>query len=75
MKKSAIAIAASKAGGQANLARAVGVSPGLVYQWVTGRRPVASHHCLAIEAATGVSRHAMRPDVFGPAPDNRAAAA
>lgn len=54
-------------GGQVPLAKLLGVTPGLVSQWVTGRGKVAARHCLAIETATGVSRHELRPDVFGPA--------
>lgn len=65
MNESAIGVAVKRAGGQASLARAIAVTPSLVYQWVTGRRPVAATHCRAIEAVTGVSRHALRPDVFG----------
>ncbi|KDD44749.1 DNA-binding helix-turn-helix protein [Bordetella bronchiseptica OSU095] len=47
----------------AALAREVGVSPALVYQWRTGRRPVPVEHCAAIERATGgeVSRRDLRP--------------
>lgn len=30
-----------------------------------GQRPIPARHVLAIEAATGVSRHVLRPDVFG----------
>ncbi|WWW34549.1 YdaS family helix-turn-helix protein [Stenotrophomonas rhizophila] len=65
---SPIAIAIDKAGSQSALAKAVGVQPALVWQWASGRRPVAAHHCLTIETETGVSRHDLRPDVFGPAP-------
>lgn len=61
-------------GGQAALARAIGVSPQAVSQWVTKRRPVPPRLAIAIEAATGVSRHDLRPDVFGPAPDQAEAA-
>ncbi|MFY2845622.1 transcriptional regulator [Achromobacter ruhlandii] len=48
----------------AALARHVGVSPALVYQWRTGRRPVPVEHCAAIEQVTGgdVSRRDLRPD-------------
>lgn len=48
----------------AALARDVGVSPALVYQWRTGRRPVPVEHCAAIERVTGgeVSRRDLRPD-------------
>lgn len=52
-------------GGQAVMARTLSVHPALVSQWATGRRPVAARHILAIEAAAGVSRHELRPDVFG----------
>ncbi|WP_080291737.1 helix-turn-helix domain-containing protein [Stenotrophomonas maltophilia] len=62
---SPIAIAIDKVGSQSALAKAVGVQPALVWQWVSGRRPVAAHHCLTIESKTGVSRHELRPDVFG----------
>lgn len=61
-------------GGQVALARILGVNPSLISQWVTGRLKVAARHCLAIEAATGVSRHDLRPDVFGPAPEKGEAA-
>lgn len=62
----AIATAVQKHGsGQAGLARLLGVTPQAVNQWVSGNRPVPSRHVLAIESATGVSRHLLRPDVFG----------
>ncbi len=64
--------AISVAGGQKALADLLSIHPALVSQWATGRRPVAAHHVLAIEAATGVSRHDLRPDVFGPASEQAA---
>lgn len=65
-----IATAIEKSGaGQAGIARLLGVSPQAVNQWVSGIRPVPSRHVLAIEAASGISRHELLPDVFGPAPD------
>ncbi|KAF1016212.1 MAG: hypothetical protein GAK31_01701 [Stenotrophomonas maltophilia] len=67
----AIAIATEKLGtGQAGIARLLGVTPQAVNQWVSGNRPVPPRHVLAIEGATGVSRHLLRPDVFGPAAAN-----
>ncbi|MBA0360988.1 helix-turn-helix domain-containing protein [Stenotrophomonas maltophilia] len=64
----AIATAVQRHGsGQAGLARLLGVTPQAVNQWVSGTRPVPSRHVLAIESATGVSRHLLRPDVFGSA--------
>lgn len=65
----AITSATSKfEGGQAALARALEVSPQAVSQWVKGRRPVPPRLAIRIEELTGVSRHELRPDVFGAAP-------
>ncbi|WP_312681004.1 transcriptional regulator [Stenotrophomonas chelatiphaga] len=62
----AISAAIEKLGaGQAGIARLLGVTPQAVNQWVSGNRPVPPRHVLSIEAATGVSRHVLRPDVFG----------
>lgn len=68
----AISEAVNAVGGQAALAKHLGVNPSLISQWVTCRLKVAARHCLAIEAATGgkVTRYALRPDVFGPPPAN-----
>lgn len=55
-------------GGQAALARELGISPQAVNQWVTGRRPVPVRWALQIERLTGISRYDLRPDVFGDAP-------
>lgn len=52
-------------GGQAALARVLHVSPQQLNQWVRALRPVPPRHAIAIERATGVSRYALRPDVFG----------
>lgn len=56
-------------GRQADLARKLGVTPQAVNQWVKGRRPVPVRLALAIERETGVSRHRLRPDVFGTEPN------
>lgn len=63
--------------GQKGLADALGVTPQQVNQWVNGDRPVPAKHCLAIEGAcsSAVTRHDLRPDVFGPAPTDNAEAA
>ena len=37
--------------------------PGLIYQWLSGIRPLAAHHCPAIERATGVTCEDLRPDL------------
>jgi len=48
------------------LASALELSPGTVSQW----RQVPAHHCLKIEEVTGISRHRLRPDVYGPLPSS-----
>lgn len=52
-------------GGQGALARELGVTQGLVWQWLSGRRPIAPERCAEIEAATGgrVLAQDLRPDV------------
>lgn len=59
------------AGGQARLAAILQVTPSLVSQWATNRRPVAATHCIAIQRAANneVTVHDLRPDVFGPNPN------
>lgn len=54
-------------GKQADLAIRLGVTPQAVNQWVQEKRPVPAQHCIAIETATAgaVTRHDLRPDVFG----------
>lgn len=72
MEGNPITQAIEAVGGQKPLADAIGVHPSLISQWRSGHRPVSAERCRAIEAATGVSRYALRPDVFGPAPDPEA---
>jgi len=59
------------AGSQTALAKAIGAAPQFVSQWVTGRRPVPPKFALLIERAFRVSRHDLRPDIFGPAPKKK----
>lgn len=49
-------------GGVNALAEAIGVSHQAISQW----REVPPKRVLAVEAAWGVSRHVIRPDVYGP---------
>ena len=55
--------AVAQAGGQTALARKLKVKPQAVHQWVTAGR-VPPLRALAVEAATGVSRKALRPDLY-----------
>lgn len=61
-------------GKQADLANVLGVTPQAVNQWIQAKRPVPAQHCIGIEQATNgtVTRHDLRPDVFGPPPANDA---
>jgi DNA-binding transcriptional regulator YdaS (Cro superfamily) len=52
------------AGSQSDLAKKIGKTQGHVASWL--RRGRAAPDCvLAIEKATGISRHDLRPDIFG----------
>lgn len=53
-----------KAGGLSALARALGVAPSTVHQWLVRDRPVPPKRCSAIErvSAGEVSRKDLRPD-------------
>lgn len=59
----AIQTAAAKLGGQSSLARALGVTPPTVNQWIKGTRPIPAEQCVAIEQVTGgqVTRRQLRP--------------
>ena len=55
--------AAEVVGGQAALARKLGVAPPTINQWANGTRPIPAERCPEIEAATGVRCEDLRPDV------------
>lgn len=66
-KKSSPVDAVIKAlGGPSNAARALNTKPSVVMNWRT-RKQVPAERVLEIETATGISRHTLRPDIFGPA--------
>jgi len=66
--------AIKRAGGVSRLAQQLGVTQGAVSGWKMygGRVPPA--RVLAVESLTGVSRYALRPDIFGPFPPHSHAA-
>ena len=55
--------------GAYRIAKAVGVRHQSVYTWVR-RGKIPAKRVLQVEEITGVSRHILRPDVFGPAPEH-----
>jgi DNA-binding transcriptional regulator YdaS (Cro superfamily) len=62
-------------GGRQALAERIGIAPAFLYQIATGRRSAPARLCRPIEQATNgaVTVHELRPDIFGPAPEERAA--
>lgn len=57
--------AIEKAGSQAALAGKIGVSQQAVSVWTKKKgKPVPAEMVVAIEAATGIPRHELRPDIF-----------
>ncbi|UDL89148.1 helix-turn-helix domain-containing protein [Mesorhizobium sp. PAMC28654] len=63
---SALDLALQRAGSASALARLLRVTPSAVLQW----QDVPARRVLEVEQFTGVSRHALRPDIFGPAPQS-----
>lgn len=53
--------AAGKSGGVVALARELGIKHTALYSWTR----VPAERVLDIERITGVSRHELRPDIFG----------
>ena len=56
------------------VAKEAGVTLAMWSRWETGSRQLPASRVLDIERITGISRHELRPDVFGPAPKSEAAA-
>ncbi|MHA6717915.1 YdaS family helix-turn-helix protein [Sphingomonas sp. RS6] len=52
------------AGSQSALARICGCTPGAIYQPRKKGKPLSARFVLKVEAATGVSRHHLRPDYY-----------
>lgn len=74
MDHNALSAAIENAGGQAALARAIGVSQPSVWHWVHKSKRVPAEFVLAVEDKTGVSRHELRPDIYPVPSDTQAAA-
>lgn len=70
----ALDLAIDHLGGVGKLAAAIGLRQNVVGNWKL-RGQVPAERCLAIEQATGgqVTRHDLRPDVFGDPPTSEAA--
>ena len=57
---------ADPARSQTEFARRLGVSQGLVWQWIDGRTRITAERAIQIERATDgvVSRQELRPDLY-----------
>jgi DNA-binding transcriptional regulator YdaS (Cro superfamily) len=60
----ALCSAVDRAGGQSALARICGVGQPAVWKWLQSSKRLPAEHVLAVEAATKVSRHHLRPDIY-----------
>ena len=65
----ALADAITAKGSQQALASAIGRRQSTVWTWLNRDGKCAADAALDIERVTGVSRHRLRADVFGPPPD------
>lgn len=50
-------------------AEAAGVTPAMWSRWENERRPIPVERALDLERVVGISRHDLRPDIFGPKPE------
>jgi len=62
-KSSPVSEAVERAGGAANLARALNVSRQAIYKW----QRIPADRVREIERLTGISRETLRPDLYGAA--------
>lgn len=65
--------AAARSDNDAAKPSAIAAQLGLTPQAVSLWKRVPAERVLDVERITGISRHVLRPDVFGPAPDEVAA--
>ena len=62
-----LAKAVCEAGSQSAFGRLVGRRQSTIREWLLSGK-VAPEAVLELEAKTGISRHRLRPDVYGPEP-------
>jgi DNA-binding transcriptional regulator YdaS (Cro superfamily) len=61
-------------GSQVAMAKVCGLTQPSVHKWVRLGKALPAEHVLAVEAATGISRHELRPDIYPREDGPRAAA-
>jgi DNA-binding transcriptional regulator YdaS (Cro superfamily) len=60
----ALSLAVNRLKGQSAMARLCEVAQSTVWEWLDRDKPLPAEHVLKVEAATGVSRHDLRPDIY-----------
>jgi DNA-binding transcriptional regulator YdaS (Cro superfamily) len=62
----ALILAVNRLGSQGAMARLLGVSQTAVWKWLNeaDSKQLPAEHVLKVEAATGVPRHDLRPDIY-----------
>lgn len=61
-------------GSQSAFGRLLGKTQSTVRDRLASGKPLWASDVLTVEEATGISRHRLRPDVYGPEPTEEAAA-
>lgn len=64
LSDSSLAKAVRYAGSQSAFGRLIGKRQSVVFGWLRDNRPLPAEHVLAVEHATGISRHDLRPDIY-----------
>ncbi|WP_322997469.1 helix-turn-helix domain-containing protein [Castellaniella sp.] len=76
MSTQALHRACTIVGSQSALADKIGVRQSTLWHWLNrAKRGAPAEYVAAIETATdgAISRHELRPDIYGPAPEQRRA--
>src|SRR5215210_939851 len=60
----ALQLVVERAGSQSAFARICRVAQPTVWKWLRSTKRLPAEHVLTAEAATGVSRHDLRPDIY-----------
>lgn len=60
----ALDLAVTRVGSQGALAKICDVSQPAVWKWLNESKQLPAEHVLKVEAATRVSRHDLRPDLY-----------
>lgn len=72
---SPLAAAVRMAGSQTAFGALIGKRQSVINDWLREGRPLPAEHVLTVEKATGISRHALRPDIYpideSPSPGTR----